>query len=137
MSFYFIEKCSMPIQTARCNFWRVSQYSVCLVFRTILVILPLKFYHYGSRPLVVIYMGLFTFLTLFFAFLLCVKEPLPWWPRLPHYMLYFISLIVTTMTLYLPFFHIVSILLSIDVCISYISLLQTCPFSNNPNAWWT
>lgn len=127
----------MSQEEARSYFFRIGVYFICLLVRTVLIILPIKYYDYGSAPLVIIYMGIFSFFTLLFAYLLHAENPRLWWPRLPHYMLYFLILIVAVMTLYLPLFHITSILLCVDLCISYTTILQSCPFSRTPETWWT
>jgi hypothetical protein len=113
---------------------RLILFGLCVSVRTALIVVPVAFAN--SKQAVFIYLWWLLAVLLYISYKLGDKDSRVWWPRTAHFCFYALAFCAATASLVLPFFHIVSILLAVDLCIGYICILQECPFATDPRTWW-
>ena len=113
---------------------RLLLFGLCMTSRIVLIVVPVAYAE--SRNVVAAYMWWLLAVLLYVSYKLGDTESHVWWPRRVHFCVYVLAFSAATASLVLPFFHIVSILLVIDLCVGYVCILQECPFAKDPRTWW-
>ena len=121
-------------KTPLCNLQvlKFTNFIFCLLARSLLLIGPLLFYDYGATFLVIFYMMIFIIIIsrqIYLNIKYTQKQPLL---QFGHLFLYKFAFLFSVLSLWFPVWHIVSIFISIDICLSVLNLIAFCPYAKNP-----